>query len=159
MILRHGVFYLRTCKLCAADKGIVVGGEYGLTTSLFSEGYTVDTLMAMYRGVDWHDKANWNCNANVHPSRHGTYDGISMSPYETVFLKSSWHVGIPFADKYAVWLSRQLLGQATTHGSFNNEMYRYAVQCAAHPLRLEYHRYRSKCSCSIPERALRYGLG
>lgn len=38
--------------------------------------------MAKYDGVDWTDRATWHCNDNVHPSRHGTYDGISMHPYE-----------------------------------------------------------------------------
>lgn len=34
------------------------------------------------------------------PSRHGTYDGISMHPFETVFLKASWHVGEPHLSHY-----------------------------------------------------------
>ena len=58
--------------------------------------------------MDWGDKSNWNCNNNVHPSRHGTYDGISMHPYETVFVKASWHVGHPFIDKYAEWAIAQV---------------------------------------------------
>lgn len=58
--------------------------------------------------VDWRDRANWNCNNNVHPSRHGTYDGVSMHPFETVFVKASWHVGGPFVDKYADWMAAQV---------------------------------------------------
>lgn len=134
VILKRGVFWERSCKLCSNENGIVVGGEYGLTISLFEAGYTIDTLMAMYRGVDWRDEHNWRCNNNVHPSRHATYDGLSMHPYETVFLKSSWHVGIPFAEKYAGWLSKQLRGQSTTQGVLNNGMYRYGVSCAPLPL-------------------------
>ncbi len=34
--------------------------------------------------VDWRDKRHWRCNNNVHPSRHGTYAGITMHPFETV---------------------------------------------------------------------------
>lgn len=71
------------------------------------------------------------CWAQVHPSRHGTYDGISMHPYEVVFLKASWHVGEPFADKYAAWQTKHLLGQSTTAGKFDEEMYLYAISCAA----------------------------
>ena len=33
---------------------------------------------------------NWKCNNNVHPSRHGTYDGIAFHPFETIFVKASW---------------------------------------------------------------------
>lgn len=71
--------------------------------------------------------------AQVHPSRHGTYDGISMNPYEVVFLKASWHVGEPFADKYALWRTRILRGQSSTAGAFDEPMYRYAIQCATSP--------------------------
>ena len=35
-------------------------------------------------GVEWSDDRHWHCNNNAHPSRHGTYDGISMHPFETV---------------------------------------------------------------------------
>jgi hypothetical protein len=72
---------------------------------------------------------DWDC-MQVHPSRHGTYDGISMHPFEVVFVKSSWHVGEPFADKYAAWQSTSLLGRNTAAGTFDEPMYRYAVTCA-----------------------------
>ena len=55
------------------------------TVSRQCHRYAVDT--------DWRDESNWDCNDNVHPSRHGTYGGISMHPYETMFVKESWHVG------------------------------------------------------------------
>lgn len=32
--------------------------------------------------VNWLDQRNWNCNNNTHPSRHGTYAGMSMHPME-----------------------------------------------------------------------------
>ena len=45
--------------------------------------------MARYApGTDWRKKRHWHCNNNVHPSRHGTYDGISMHPFETMFVKA-----------------------------------------------------------------------
>ena len=47
---QDGVFHVRTCKLCK-DEGVVVAGEYGITTALLRRGYNVDTLMAKYRGV------------------------------------------------------------------------------------------------------------
>ncbi|PRW33169.1 hypothetical protein C2E21_7839 [Chlorella sorokiniana] len=128
-LLREGVFHLRTCKLC--DDGVVVKGEYGLTSALFKYGFNVDTLMAMYRGVDWRDKRHWRCNNNVHPSRHGTYAGITMHPFETVFLKASWHVGEPFVERYSAWALAQASGRDTTGGSFDEAMYRYAISPGA----------------------------
>ena len=64
------MFHLRLCKLC--DDGVVVKGEYGLTATLFAHGFNIATLMGMYPpDLDWRDERHWNCNNNVHPSRHG----------------------------------------------------------------------------------------
>lgn len=65
----------------------------------------------------------------MHPSRHGTYDSISMHPFEVVFLKSSWHVGEPFGDKYSAWQADLLHGLPGTAGALDEAMYRYAIQC------------------------------
>jgi hypothetical protein len=90
--LEGGVFTIRGCKLCTdTASSIVLGGEYGITTSMFKAGYNIATLLSRYaRGIDWTDPQHWSCNDNVHPSRSGLYDGISMHPYETVFVKASW---------------------------------------------------------------------
>lgn len=106
-------------------------GEYGLTTALMKHGHNVDTLMSKYDSVDWRQRRHWNCNNNAHPSRHGTYDGISMHPFETVFLKASWHVGEPFVDKYSQWMLAQARGEVTTQGAFDERMYRYAISLEA----------------------------
>lgn len=42
---------IRNCKLCQDDKGIVVGGEYGITSTLLKNGYNVATLMSRYARV------------------------------------------------------------------------------------------------------------
>jgi hypothetical protein len=68
---------------------------------------------ARLQGLDWRDDKHWSCNDNVHPSRHGTYDGITMHPFETVFIKASWHVGEPFTSRYTRWFSGHALGQAS----------------------------------------------
>ena len=66
-----------------------VKGEYGLSETLLNAGYNLATLMARYApGTDWREKRHWHCNNNVHPSRHGTYDNISMHPFETMFVKA-----------------------------------------------------------------------
>lgn len=123
--IEDGVFYTRTCKLC--EDGVVVKGEYGLSAALMRRGFNIDTLMAKYKKVDWRDERHWHCNNNVHPSRHGTYDTISMHPFETVFIKASWHVGEPFVDKYSEWSLAQAEGKDTTGGQFDEQMYTYAI--------------------------------
>lgn len=131
--LGAGVFVTRGCKLCeGGDEGIVVGGEYGLTRSQLDAGHNVAALMSRYaRGVDWRDRAHWRCNDNVHPSRQGTYGGISQHPFETVFVKSSWHVADPYTRRYSHWALQHLLGRAGTDGSFDERLYRYGVSLAA----------------------------
>jgi hypothetical protein len=70
---RPGPFPLRLCP------------SEGLTRSQFDAGLNVATLMSRYAlGTDWRQQRHWRCNDNVHPSRAGTYDGISFHPYETV---------------------------------------------------------------------------
>lgn len=61
--LARGVYNERVCKLCT--DGVVVMGEYGLSISLMAAGYTFDTLMYKYGGVDWRDEKNWKCNDQV----------------------------------------------------------------------------------------------
>ncbi|KAK9818280.1 hypothetical protein WJX72_010022 [[Myrmecia] bisecta] len=126
LLANAGVFYLRTCKLCA--DGVVVMGEYGLSNVLLNHGYNIATLMSKYSiSTDWRNEKHWHCNNNVHPSRHGTYDGISMHPFETVFIKASWHVGEPHLSHYTNWFLGHAEGNANTGGSFYEPMYRYAI--------------------------------
>lgn len=54
--------------------------------------------------VDWRDRVHWHCNNNVHPSRHGTYGGVSLNPLETMFVKSTWHVGEPYTSAFTRWM-------------------------------------------------------
>ena len=79
------------------------------------------------RDTDWRDPSNWSCNDNVHPSRHGTYDGISMHPYETIFVKASWQVGEPHLSRYTEWMQAHAAGKHGTEGTFNKSIYEYAI--------------------------------
>jgi hypothetical protein len=135
-----GVFIMRGCKLCpSATDGVVVGGEYGLTKAMFAAGYNVATLMSRYApGIDWRDRRHWQCNNNVHPSRAGTYDGVSMHPFETLFVKSSWHVADVYTRRYAAWTLGHMLGRPGTDGVTDRRLYLYAIsERAQHPKDLE----------------------
>ncbi|GMH41535.1 hypothetical protein BSKO_09445 [Bryopsis sp. KO-2023] len=126
--LAAGVFERRICKLCEGSEGVVVGSEYGLSKAIINAGFNMGTLLSRYpKDIDWRDPKNWNCNDNVHPSRHGTYDGISMHPYETLFVKTSWHVGDPFVKKYTSWRINQAAGKSNTEGAMDEQMYLYAI--------------------------------
>ena len=130
LVTEAGVFSLHVCKLC--NDGVVVKGEYGLSNVLLGKGHNIATLMSKYSpDTNWREERHWHCNSNVHPSRHGTYDSISMHPFETVFLKASWHVGEPHLSKYTEWSLGLAAGSDNTGGTFNEPLYRYAITLEA----------------------------
>jgi hypothetical protein len=49
------------CHDTVADA--VFHAELGSSLAIFNAGYTIDSLMLRYTGVDWRDQANWGCNA------------------------------------------------------------------------------------------------
>ena len=126
VLIQNGLFEIRSCKVC--PDGIVVQGEYALSKILFDHDFNIATLLSMYpKDVDWREQQHWNCNSNVHPSRHGTYDHITMHPYETLFIKASWQVGEPFTSHYSRWFLEQGQGASNTKGSLDERMYFYAI--------------------------------
>ena len=54
-------------------------------------GYTIDCMLHKYQNIDWTDKRNWYLNNNNPPSRHNSYYGKSINPYEVIFHKWFWH--------------------------------------------------------------------
>ena len=50
-----------------------------------------------------------------------------MHPYETMFVKQSWHVGEPHLSHYTKWAMEHFAGRDGTDGSFMEDMYRYAI--------------------------------
>lgn len=119
----------RTCKLCAdGDAGIVVGGEYGLSKALLAHGYALSVLSSRYDPrVDWAAPTHWACNDGAHASRMGTHGGVSMHPFESVFVKASWGVGEPFTSVYARWALDHAAGKPGTAGVYNETAYRWAI--------------------------------
>jgi hypothetical protein len=96
----------QTVFACHKSKfNAVVNGEYGFSRALLSANLNMDTLLMKYQsGVDWRDQRNWNCNGNMHPTRHRTYladrgsaeethideKRLTVHPLETVFYKPIW---------------------------------------------------------------------
>ena len=40
----------------------VFHAEIGSSLAIFRAGYTIDSLMLRYQGVDWTNPENWQCN-------------------------------------------------------------------------------------------------
>ncbi|KAK9808733.1 hypothetical protein WJX72_002733 [[Myrmecia] bisecta] len=90
--------------------------ELGSSLSVLNAGYTLDSFMTRYQGVDWTDKNNWDCNSRVNPYGENYYDGITLSPYEVLFVKvkgvllqNDWSYA-RFAKKYDEWITQQRTG-------------------------------------------------
>lgn len=50
-----------------------------------------------------------------------------MHPYETLFVKESWHAGEPHLSRYTKWKKAHLSGHFGTEGTFDEELYKYAL--------------------------------
>ena len=37
--------------------------EVGASAAILDAGYTIDSLMLRYKGIDWRNQSNWDCNA------------------------------------------------------------------------------------------------
>jgi hypothetical protein len=44
-------------------------------------------LDCRYQGIDWRLQENWGCNQNVNPTGEDAFDGLTLSPYEVLFVK------------------------------------------------------------------------
>lgn len=88
VVLSHGSSFKSHKNKISA----ILDGEYALTDTVMKHGFSIDSLLMAYNGKNWMDKNEWFCNNFRHPSRRGTYFGISMSPIEVIFHKVHWGV-------------------------------------------------------------------
>ena len=62
-------------------------GELLSSRSVLDAGYTIDSVMMRYRGIDWHDKLVWKCNGGISPLNSHSLDGTTASPLDVMFVK------------------------------------------------------------------------
>ena len=53
-------------------KHVIYHSEMGSAEAIFKAGYTIDSLMLRYQGVNWSDSTNWDCNAKYVATRTRT---------------------------------------------------------------------------------------
>lgn len=60
---------------------VIWHGELGSSLAILNAGYGLDSLMLRYQGVNWLDRANWNCNSQCvgRRRRGGTQTAARMS--------------------------------------------------------------------------------
>jgi hypothetical protein len=68
----------------------IVNGEYGLSTCILKNGFSMDCMLPRYQNIDWTNMDNYNLNNNIHPSRNNSFYGYSINPYDVIFHKWCW---------------------------------------------------------------------
>jgi hypothetical protein len=82
---KHGVF---DCHMSFLEA--VHYGEIGFARRILAAGYRIDCLMAKYQKINFTAPQNHNCNSKSNPLVDNGIDGISLDPYEIVFIKLNY---------------------------------------------------------------------
>lgn len=54
--------------------------ELGSSLAILNAGYNLDSFMARYQGVNWREKANWECNSRCAPhGEHLETESVSLN--------------------------------------------------------------------------------
>ncbi|CAF3454670.1 unnamed protein product [Rotaria socialis] len=110
---KHGVFDCHTTL-----EETITYAEIGFTKRILAAGYMIDCLMTKYQNLNFNSQKNRNCNSKTNPHLNNGIDGISLDPYEIVFIKFTYkrNDGIA-ADRaliYQKWV-RELQNNTAKH--------------------------------------------
>jgi len=82
-------------------------GEIGASRIILNSGFGIDSLMKKYQNTDFGLASNRNCNNGRNPTTVGV-DGISLEPFEVVFVKikdqSMFQDNRKRVDVYEKWI-------------------------------------------------------
>ena len=100
-------------------------GELLSSRSILDAGYTINSLMMRYRGINWHDKIFWQCNGGISPLNSHSLDGTTANPLDVMFVKVKDALienevsSAVLAVKYDEWLLPQ-----TPLAAVRNDLYK-----------------------------------
>ncbi len=123
-LLRDGIFTSQAQK-----RDTILQAEYSLLDSVLKRGFRAENLLTRYRiGLDWSDKKHHLCNDGRHSSRRGALEGgISVNPYEVIFVKTSWCVRAAEVGVLSNWSLRLSAGLSGTEGIFDRRGWMFYV--------------------------------
>jgi len=81
---------LNTSKIFSCHQtqvNAIYNGEIPAGRVLFNAGFTIDSLMKKYQGYDFRKGGNRECFTMENPTSDKHVDGISLDPFEVVFIK------------------------------------------------------------------------
>jgi hypothetical protein len=83
LLLKHGTIF----KCHDSKKETIKNGEIGASQIILNSGFGIDSLMKKYQGMDFRLYENKGCNNRRNPMVNRGVDGISLDPFEIVFIK------------------------------------------------------------------------
>ena len=87
---------------CQSSKvDTIAASEMGISYRILESGYMIDCLLSKYQTIDFSKKANYQCSVYGNPYTDRNFDGVSLEPYEVVFVKFSDGKGIIDAQERA----------------------------------------------------------
>jgi hypothetical protein len=78
-----------------------VVGEVGASGIITRAGYKLDVMMAAFHGYDYVKKCNSSENGDV--LWNGAYEGTTIHPYDTMFLKTNRDIDPTMVEKLTEW--------------------------------------------------------
>jgi hypothetical protein len=87
---------------------VSLGSEVPASSRILLSGYMIDDILTKYQGIDFNEDRNRLCNRHRNPYLNQNFDGISIDPYEVVFIKFSdfefLSIGRERAQLYLRWM-------------------------------------------------------
>jgi hypothetical protein len=83
---------------------VILHSELAASTRILKNGFWIDSLQTKYQALDFRRKENNNCNRGLNPYTDRAVDGLTLDPYETVFVKYNYKQGCRVAaDRAAIY--------------------------------------------------------
>lgn len=104
---------------------VVFHSEQGMSEAILNAGYSIDSLMSRYQGIDWQGSRELlnevGCNGDLNPLQPGFYDGTDIDPMEVMFVKvkrafleSEWPSAVR-AERLSLWRDEATSYNITEH--------------------------------------------
>lgn len=87
---------------------VSLNSEVPSSNRILQSGYMIDSLLTKYQEINFNERHNQLCNHHRNPYLNENFDGISIDPYEVVFIKFSdfefLSIGRERAKLYLRWI-------------------------------------------------------
>ena len=73
---------------CLSSKSDTIwASELGISNKILESNYMINCLLTKYQNLDFSKKSNYKCTIYGNPYADKNIDGVSLEPYEVVFVK------------------------------------------------------------------------